>query len=378
MTKDGARITSDHAWRAAATFAAKVFIDASYEGDLMALAGVKFTVGREANDVYGETINGIQAAKSTKNQLPPGIDPYVVKGDPSSGLLPGVNKDPGGADGSGDTRIQAYCYRMCLTDVPENRVMVDKPAGYDERQYELLFRAIEAGQSDKFFKLDLMPNRKTDSNNASGISTDFIGMNYAYPDGRPRRRGSRSPRRTSSGSAGLIWTVQNHPRVPEKIRKKYAKWGLPKDEFTDNGHWSRQLYVREARRMLGEVVATERTLRDDASVDALGRHGRVHDGLAQHPALRGRQRPRPQRGRRADRRPPPLPHRLRLDRPQGGRVREPARPRVPVGQPHRLRLDPHGARLHDPRPVGGHGRLSGGGAEPAGSAGAVRLAQPAA
>jgi hypothetical protein len=263
VEKQGDRMTSIR-MESGKTFAANVFIDATYEGDLMAKAGVSYTIGRESNDTYGETINGIQTAKATKNQLPIGIDAYVISGDRSSGLLPGVNADAGGADGSGDKRIQAYCYRMCLTDVPGNRAMIEKPAGYDEKQYELLFRAIEAGQKDSFFKLDLMPNRKTDSNNAGGISTDFIGMNYAYPEGDYARR-ERICKEQENWQRGLIWTIQNHPRVPEEIRKKYAKWGLAKDEFTDSGNWPHQLYVREARRMVGETIVTERAVAGDSA-----------------------------------------------------------------------------------------------------------------
>jgi hypothetical protein len=264
VVKQANRITSIR-MESGVTFRAKVFIDATYEGDLMAKAGVKYAVGREGNDVYGETINGIQAVKATKNQLPSGIDPYVVAGDPASGLLPGVNKSAGGTDGKGDARIQAYCYRMCLTDVPENRIPIAQPSGYDERRYEILFRAIEAGQKDRFFKLSMMPNRKTDSNNESGISTDFIGMNYAYPDADYATRGKLAAAH-EDWQRGLLWTLQNHPRVPDEIRAAYAKWGLPKDEFTDNAHWSRQLYVRESRRMLGQTVATEKSLRDDSGV----------------------------------------------------------------------------------------------------------------
>jgi hypothetical protein len=264
VTRQGTRILSIR-MESGEVYSADVFIDASYEGDLMAKAGVTCVVGREANCTFGETINGIQTDLSTKNQLLPVLDPYVIKGDRSSGLLPGVNADPAGADGQADHRIQAYCYRMCLTDVPENRVMVTCPSSYNPKDYELLFRAIEAGQHDHFFKLDRMPNGKTDSNNDSGISTDFVGMNYAYPEGDYATR-EKIAAAHEAWQQGLLWTLQNHPRVPAKIRAAYAQWGLPKDEFMDNGHWPPQLYIREARRMRGMFVETESTLLDDSLV----------------------------------------------------------------------------------------------------------------
>ncbi len=251
-------------------FSGAMFIDATYEGDLLPGAGVTFTVGREANTAYGEKFNGVQTARSVKNQLPDGIDPYVRPGDPSSGLLPGVEAGPHGADGSADKALQAFCYRMVLTDVPENRVAIGKPAGYQESDYELLFRAIEAGQETGFFKLDLMPNRKTDSNNTGGVSTDFIGRNHG--DGwdwttLDHAKREALAKQHENWQRGLVWTLQNHPRVPEAIRKQHARWGLPADEFTDNGHWPWQIYVREGRRMVSDFVMTERHCEGKAAVD---------------------------------------------------------------------------------------------------------------
>ena len=261
-------------------FAAKMFIDASYEGDLMAAAGVTYTVGREANSVYGETISGLQRALMKNHQMQDGVDPYVKKGDPSSGLLPGVERDCPEPDGTGDRRVQAYCFRMCLTDDPRNRIPFKKPEGYRELDYELLLRNLEAGALDRDglpWINSPMPNRKTDTNNRTGCSTDFIGQNWSYPEATYAERAQIEDAHLKY-QQGLMWTLANHPRVPEKIRKEVSRWGTCKDEFVgERGDgWQNQLYVREARRLVGEYVMTEHECRGERVVPhpiALGAYG---------------------------------------------------------------------------------------------------------
>ncbi|MEK3686852.1 FAD-dependent oxidoreductase [Paenibacillus sp. FSL R10-2736] len=247
----------------------RMFIDATYEGDLMGKSGVSYTVGREPNSAYGETLNGIQPGDEL-NELPAGIDPYIIKGVPSSGLLPRVNATRGGGIGDGDNKLQAYNFRMCLTDNPGNRLEIGKPEGYNEADYEILFRAIEQGQRSRFFKLNRVTAEKTDSNNNSGISTDYNGMNHCYAEADyPAREAIWEAHRIYQ--QGYVWTLQNHPRVPEDIRAVYKPWGLPLDEFTDSGHWTPQLYIRESRRMIGDYVVTEHDVRLDNPVpDSIG------------------------------------------------------------------------------------------------------------
>ena len=236
----------------------KQFIDCSYEGDLMAMAGVSYTVGRESNQTYGETWNGVQSLD--KHQFPDFVDPYRVKGNPASGLLWGISPQPLAAKGSGDTHTQAYNFRICLTDSVENQIPITRPLGYDSTRFELLLRYIEVKKPHELnwllMHLQPMPHRKTDINNSGPFSTDMIGESDDFAEASYEKR-KEIFRKHQLYNQSFLYFLGHDPRVPIHLRQEMLTYGYPKDEYIANGHWSPQMYVREARRMIGEEVMVQ-------------------------------------------------------------------------------------------------------------------------
>lgn len=255
------------------SFTAKIFMDATYEGDLMAQSGVTYTWGRESSAQYGEPLAGVRG-RTPFHQFPVNVSPY----DEQHRLLPEISPEKAAPAGSADKKIQAYNFRMCLSDVASNQVPFPRPSSYDAKRYELLARLIEARTKaegrvpglNTLMKIDRLPNGKSDVNNNGAFSTDYIGGSYGYPEGGYAER-QRIWEAHKNYAAGFFYFMANDPQVPDELRRGLNRWGLCKDEFTDTANWPRQLYIREARRMVGEYVAVQKDLQTDpAKPDAIG------------------------------------------------------------------------------------------------------------
>ena len=275
VKKNGARLT-EITTEKGDVFRARMFIDASYEGDLLARAGVAYFVGREANATYGETLDGIRG-QTPKHQFVVPVDPYVKPGDATSGLLPFIAPDALGNPGDGDKSVQAYNFRLCLTQNPTNRQAILPPTGYEPAKYELLGRYFDALAAanrpvtlKSFLKIDMVTPEKTDINNQGGFSTDGIGLNQDYPEADYATR-DRIQTEVLDYTKGFLTYLATSPRVPANLRAEMQQWGLCQDEFPDTGGWPHQLYVREARRMLGDYVMTEKNCRHEiTAADSVG------------------------------------------------------------------------------------------------------------
>ncbi|MCG8602668.1 MAG: FAD-dependent oxidoreductase [Verrucomicrobiales bacterium] len=281
VQKEGKRITALQT-EDGRTIRAAMFLDTTYEGDLMAKAGVTWTLMREANSTYGETLNGIHynpkfEPRETFDQpgedgrLPSGLgawdrdfplDPYVVKGDPSSGLLPLINEGDPGTPGEAAPGVQAYCFRLCLSSDPENSLPIDPPSDYDPERYELVERFIEACLANGddmdlrwFSKYDPLPHNKWDFNTAT-FGGNLPGLSWHWPEANYDER-EELAQELENYHRGLFHFLRTDPRVPEKVKSDLARFGLPKDEFTDRGGWPHQVYIREGRRMVSDLVLTE-------------------------------------------------------------------------------------------------------------------------
>ncbi len=255
-------------------FSARLFADCTYDGDLMNFAGVANTWGREAAAEYGETLAGVQPTLRPDLQFLTKVSPY----DSNGKLLPGISSQPKGRLGEGDKKVPAYNYRFCLSSDKNNQIPYPKPDGYDAYQYELLARYLPALEnklgrelwiSDMFLAQPLQ-NNKADFNNMGGFPSDYIGASWDYPTASYARR-DEIIRELRNYDAGLLYFVTNDPRVPPSLQREMNRWGMAKDEFADTDHWPWRIYVREARRMIGEHVFTQHDAQENSTkADSIG------------------------------------------------------------------------------------------------------------
>ncbi len=239
---------------------AEVFIDASIEGHLVHFAGISTETKREANALYGETKNGIQVDNHYR-QFEVLVDPYIISGDSTSGLIATIQPGSIGEYGAQDKHVQGFCFRLCLTREPSNRVAISKPNNYQPETYEIYRRYLAAGGT-LFAPAVNRPNGKTDLGSWHDLSANLYGENWMYPEGSYQTQDS-VVRYHRDFTMGLIWFLQNDPGVDSLTRAKWEGWGLCKDEFTDNQGWPRRLYIRSARRMVSDYVITEHQTRRD-------------------------------------------------------------------------------------------------------------------
>jgi len=273
------------------TYCGNMFIDATYVGDLMAAAGVTYTVGREPESQYGENLAGVRRGdthprkhytQGNKDHFIKNVDPYLTPGDPNGGRLPYVCKIDNLTNGQGDRKIQAYNYRVCLTTDPKLRIPIEKPEGYREIDHELLLRNFEAGDHRVPALIEPLAGSvaKVDWNSMHAVGSDYAGANWEYPEASYERRREIEAAHQAY-IRGHLWTMSHNPRVPAAIRKQVSAYGLPRDEFTDNGAWPYMIYIREARRMISDYVMTQqdcegkRTVRDPVGLGSFGMDSHV-------------------------------------------------------------------------------------------------------